>query len=401
MHGGREYVLQRTGEVWSFDAAEPVALSIPVNKNGELQPPAGLQLQQDVIIDTLAGTGQEGYGGDGASDRLLPDTPPQAGKSENGVFHCWALRAARGWPSPGQSRKRSLQLGESNLRIKVPPTVLPTSVAECRRVIGPSRPLWDPTPLGAAKVTRESVNYGESRRSTGLIAPCPSTIERSQVGSPHVGHAREYPPGIDNRILRQALCGTGSPTDFQSAPVKPLRWVDRSLAAKRSRRCRPRYRTATRWDRCAASRGVASPRLQDVFASLWLPTLGAESGRSSPHWQPGVARSTHRGRFWSREASACGRLASQDVAMYPTVAHLRLSMSTEDRSLPAAGNCTPEKSRATAVDRRAVQTYAVHEPDAVECGASGAGNAGRQHVGRADQGLKGGRAGLGCPRKRG
>ena len=40
-------------------------LSIPVNADGELQPPPGVELEQTGVIDTLAGTGQSVHGGDG------------------------------------------------------------------------------------------------------------------------------------------------------------------------------------------------------------------------------------------------------------------------------------------------------------------------------------------------
>ena len=40
-------------------------LSIPVNADGDLQPPPGTDLQQTVLLETVAGTGEYSYGGDG------------------------------------------------------------------------------------------------------------------------------------------------------------------------------------------------------------------------------------------------------------------------------------------------------------------------------------------------
>ena len=46
-------------------AGAQTPLSIPVSESGELQPPPGVQLERVEIIDTFAGSGREGDGGDG------------------------------------------------------------------------------------------------------------------------------------------------------------------------------------------------------------------------------------------------------------------------------------------------------------------------------------------------
>ena len=53
------------GVLLASAAAAQEMLSIPVNADGELQPPPGVQLEPTGVIDTLAGTGRPGHGGDG------------------------------------------------------------------------------------------------------------------------------------------------------------------------------------------------------------------------------------------------------------------------------------------------------------------------------------------------
>ena len=57
--------LASLGVFLASGAAAQEVLSIPVNADGELQPPAGVQLEPTGVIDTLAGTGRSGHGGDG------------------------------------------------------------------------------------------------------------------------------------------------------------------------------------------------------------------------------------------------------------------------------------------------------------------------------------------------
>ena len=46
-------------------AAQEEVLSIPVSESGELQPPPGFRLERVGVIDTFAGTGEDGDAGDG------------------------------------------------------------------------------------------------------------------------------------------------------------------------------------------------------------------------------------------------------------------------------------------------------------------------------------------------
>ena len=61
------------------------AVSIPVSENGEPKPPPGVRLERVQIIDTLAGTGEDGSGGDGgpASDARF-GFPPRRGRGYGG-----------------------------------------------------------------------------------------------------------------------------------------------------------------------------------------------------------------------------------------------------------------------------------------------------------------------------
>ncbi len=60
---GQEYVLERSDRIWSAVAVEDV-LSVPLDASGELAPPAGTELERTMVIETLAGTGEDGFGGD-------------------------------------------------------------------------------------------------------------------------------------------------------------------------------------------------------------------------------------------------------------------------------------------------------------------------------------------------
>ena len=62
--GGNEYILEKFAGTWNVVATRDL-LTIPVNENGELQPPGGIELEWTTVIETLAGTGEGGYGGDG------------------------------------------------------------------------------------------------------------------------------------------------------------------------------------------------------------------------------------------------------------------------------------------------------------------------------------------------
>ena len=60
---GQEYVLEWSDSAWRAVAVEDV-LSIALDTDGDLAPPAGIALERTMIMETLAGTVEGGYSGD-------------------------------------------------------------------------------------------------------------------------------------------------------------------------------------------------------------------------------------------------------------------------------------------------------------------------------------------------
>lgn len=73
--GGSEYLLLRSEGAWELiDARE--FLSIAVESSGVLAPPDGVELERVMVIETLAGKGEQGYGGDrGPAAKALLSLP--------------------------------------------------------------------------------------------------------------------------------------------------------------------------------------------------------------------------------------------------------------------------------------------------------------------------------------